>query len=205
MTPQIVQRSGDYTPQSFWSSDSVLLAGDAIGLPNAVQGLKLGVPRTLPYRRLYVAAVVLPSVTTGYIVSATSTATFNLRMDNEGKDYMSFSFDNPNTTGRAFPGAGASVKPVASIRPQFRVANRLQQQQFAVGQPEPMNPDGMEAVFRTTASGPMPDAVEWLVQMAPFRFMGPINEVSLNVENSTSISPDQILLFLGCLSSSEYQ
>lgn len=194
-------KSGDFIPTSTWSGDSIIIAGDAIGTPSGYQGARISPPRHLPFRRLYAAAVVLSSVTTGYSPGSTR-CTFNLVAESEGKELLAWKFNNDNTTGFAFPGAAGRLQNFCTPRPQFRVSNRLQQQPFMQSWSEPIASDCIEACFRTTATGPMPDAVEWLVTMAPFRFTGPINDVFLSVEGSTSISPDQILLVLGCLSSS---
>lgn len=195
------QNAGDFAPTSVWTADSMIIAGDAVGTPNSIVGCRVNPPRDLPFRKLYAAAVVLSSVTTGYSPGA-STLRFILSATNEQKELLEWAWDNDNTTGKAFAGAAGKIPSIGLIRPQFRVSNRLQQQPFMQGWNEPMVGDSIEACFRTTATGPMPDAVEWLVSMAPFRFTGPINQIVLNVENSTSISPDQILMVLGCLSSS---
>lgn len=198
MTPAL--KSGDFAPTSVWTGDSIILAGDAIGTPNGLAGVILSPPRELQFRKLYAAAVVLSSVVTGY-APGSSVANFRLQCSVEGKDLIDWIWRNDNTTGVPFAGAGGRITGFATPRPQFRVSNRLQQEPFMQGWADPIASDCIEACFRTTATGPMPDAVEWLVTMSPFRFSGPINQITLNVEGSTSISPDQLLIVVGCLSS----
>lgn len=195
------QTGGTISPDSNWCQASVLVAGDAVGTANQVAGVKLSIPRDLRYRRLYVAAFTIPNYRTGYAVSAAVDCRFVMRMKNDQTEFLRWEWSNDDSIGQVWPTSTQRLVDPGTMRPQFRVSNRQQQQPFALGWVEPMIRDGVDVIFRTQDAAPAPAALEWLVTCAPFGLVASVNEITIDADRSTMVTPDQLAFFVGCLSS----
>lgn len=195
------QTGGATVPDSNWASAGKLVAGDAIGTANRVEGVKVSIPKGLRFRRLYVAGFTIPNYRTGYAATASLDARFVLCFKSEQTEFMRVEWGNDNSPGVAWPTSTNYVDNPNALRPQFRVSNRQQQQTYGVGWAEPMMKDGMEILFRTQDAAPGPTALEWLISCAPWSFNASITEITLDAERSILVTPDQLGFFVGCLSS----
>jgi hypothetical protein len=194
----IVKKSGTYTPSSSWAQNGVIVAGDAVATANRVTGVTIQVPRELQFRKLYIAGIVIPDYRTAY-ATGTEDARFVFAAKNDQTEFLRMEWSSPNSTGVAWPTSSNRVSDVGVMRPQFRLSSRLQAEPFMVGWGEPMINDGVEVAFRTQDAAPAPAAQEWLLSCAPFRFSAQVNELTINAERSTGVTPDQLLFWIGCL------
>lgn len=195
------QTAGTISPDSNWCQAGALVAGDAVGIANQVVGVKISPPRDLRYRRLYVAAFTIPNYRTGYSPGALADCAFVLRLKNDQTEFLKWEWTNDDSAGQTWPVSTGRLVDPSALRPQFRVANRQQQQPFAMGWTEPMIRDGVDVMFRTADAAPAPTALEWLACCAPFSLVASINEITLDADRSTMVTPDQLAFFVGCLSS----
>lgn len=195
------QTGGTISPDSNWCSAGVLVAGDAVGTANQVKGVKISPPKDLRYRRLYVAAFTIPNYRTGYSPGASVDCSFVLTLKNDQTEFLSWRWTNDNTSGIVWPTSTQRAVDPGVMRPQFRVSNRQQQQPFSMAWVEPMMKDGIEVLFRTQDAAPAPAALEWLVCCAPFGIVASINDISIDADKATGVTPDQLAFFVGCLSS----
>lgn len=195
------QTGGTIAPDSNWCQASVIVAGDAVGTANQVRGVRINPPRDLRYRRLYVAAFTIPDYRTGYSVEASVDCRFVLTMKNDQTEFLKWEWNNDNSIGTVWPTSTQRSENPGLMRPQFRVSNRQQQQPFALGWVEPMMKDGIDVILRTQDAAPGPTALEWMVSCVPFCLAASINEITIDADKSTLVTPDQLAFFVGCLSS----